>query len=262
MAGSVTKFPAVTHDYVPTMVDMVGASSDGFPSDGISLWPVIKAINTKADPGPREHPIGFRFKNQGVWIDNDFKMHIQGAQGSGDPARPLVPPYQQVVLFNVASDVFERSSLSDPARERRMRRQFEAWSRRVAGMVPVTSITPTTARTTVTLASQPTTTSTAMQSSAPSTPPTQTTTLTRTTTGPQIALLYMRPFSQTHSSHQWFCRRVGNNGRFRPSFCRECSKVLEQACCSKKAAGKACKKKLFVDDTLCPPSPCPNTVRT
>ncbi|MEM6979878.1 MAG: sulfatase-like hydrolase/transferase [Planctomycetota bacterium] len=74
--GSVTDFPAVTSDYLPTILDALGESeSTGTATppeqllDGMSLLPVIDG-----DVNRRVKPIGFRSRKQLAWTTQQFKL--------------------------------------------------------------------------------------------------------------------------------------------------------------------------------------------
>ncbi len=56
-----TWVPAVTHDFLPTIMEALGVSSDNptFPLDGMSLMPFITAPTPAAIPASRPKPIGF-----------------------------------------------------------------------------------------------------------------------------------------------------------------------------------------------------------
>lgn len=63
-------FPAVTSDYLPTIMDILEIEyPDGRPIDGISIWEALKG-NEKE----RGTPIGFIRKPQVSWVTNQFKL--------------------------------------------------------------------------------------------------------------------------------------------------------------------------------------------
>ena len=69
--GSVTEFPAVTSDYLPTIVDAVGVElADERPIDGISLLPMLAGKQTQ-----RHKPIGFESQNQLAWTTQQYKLY-------------------------------------------------------------------------------------------------------------------------------------------------------------------------------------------
>ena len=68
--AGVTDFPAVTSDYLPTILDALNIQRlDERPLDGISLIPVIEG---RLDQRPQ--PIGFQSRGQVAWSDNRFKL--------------------------------------------------------------------------------------------------------------------------------------------------------------------------------------------
>jgi arylsulfatase len=76
-AGSETDFPSVTSDYLPTIIDALGAKIvDGRPIDGISLLPLLDGKMTE-----RQKPIGFCSKQQRALVARQYKLysHDEGA---------------------------------------------------------------------------------------------------------------------------------------------------------------------------------------
>ncbi|MEP2777464.1 MAG: sulfatase-like hydrolase/transferase [Luteolibacter sp.] len=70
-AGSVTEFPAVTSDYLPTIMDALGVElDDDRPRDGISLLPVLDGKQTE-----RTKPIGFQSQKQVAWTTQQYKLY-------------------------------------------------------------------------------------------------------------------------------------------------------------------------------------------
>ena len=69
--GRSTDYPAVTSDYLPTILDLIDAKRlDSRPIDGISLLPLIQGKSTE-----RPSPIGFQSRKQVALTDNRFKLH-------------------------------------------------------------------------------------------------------------------------------------------------------------------------------------------
>lgn len=69
-AGRTTDYPAVTSDYLPTIVEMIGAKMNPVrPVDGVSLMPVIQ---NRIDQRP--NPIGFQSRDRAAWANNRFKL--------------------------------------------------------------------------------------------------------------------------------------------------------------------------------------------
>ncbi|MCP5114183.1 MAG: N-acetylgalactosamine 6-sulfate sulfatase, partial [bacterium] len=68
--GGKTDFPAVTSDYLPTILEVVGAKlSDARPMDGVSLLPVLEG-----KPVKRRQPIGFESRNQVALSGDRYKL--------------------------------------------------------------------------------------------------------------------------------------------------------------------------------------------
>lgn len=69
--GTVTEFPAVTSDYLPTILEAVGVElMDERPRDGISLLPVIAGKEA-----PRNKAIGFESQSQLAWTTQRYKLY-------------------------------------------------------------------------------------------------------------------------------------------------------------------------------------------
>ncbi|MEM8678500.1 MAG: sulfatase-like hydrolase/transferase [Planctomycetota bacterium] len=111
-AGRSTDFPAVTSDYLPTILEFLGESGDEHrPLDGVSLLSVL------SDTVPaRSDPIGFLFRSKGAWIADQYKL-------VGDTSA------DQWELYDLQADPGEQTDLaqSEPRILRRMRDEFEAW---------------------------------------------------------------------------------------------------------------------------------------
>lgn len=68
--GTKTNFPAVTSDYLPTVLNALNlpAITDR-PIDGTNLLPALTRNKTK-----REKAIGFSYQNKISWVDNQYKL--------------------------------------------------------------------------------------------------------------------------------------------------------------------------------------------
>ncbi|MDA1163172.1 MAG: sulfatase-like hydrolase/transferase [Planctomycetota bacterium] len=70
-AGRVTEFPAVTSDYLPTVLDLLATSMpDDRPIDGVSLLPLIEG-RAKV----RNSPIGFQSGKQVSVVEDQYKLY-------------------------------------------------------------------------------------------------------------------------------------------------------------------------------------------
>lgn len=68
--GNRTSFPAVTSDYLPTIVDLLNIDyPNERPLDGVSL---LGAISGKEEE--RSQPIGFIYQEKISWVDNRYKL--------------------------------------------------------------------------------------------------------------------------------------------------------------------------------------------
>ncbi len=95
-AGRTTNIPCVTSDYLPTILDFVGAKSvSDRPIDGISLVPLLDGKLAK-----RGQPIGFESKGQLAWINGRYKLY----RNSGAAA--------EFKLFDLVDDPSEKTDLT------------------------------------------------------------------------------------------------------------------------------------------------------
>ncbi len=113
-SGSTTQFAAVTSDYLPTIVDLVGAKMlDRRPLDGVSLLPVFE--NNSA---ARSQPIGFQSKEMRTWVGNRYKLFVKG---EGEKA--------VAELYDLQEDPSESKNLASlkPQLVKEMFEQMEKW---------------------------------------------------------------------------------------------------------------------------------------
>ncbi len=124
-AGSVTDFPAVTSDYLPTILDAVGAElADDRPLDGISLLPVFAGEMTE-----RPRPIGFEAPTRVALSDNRYKLirYNKGSREGND--QKLSHKSNQFELYDLIEDPGESQDLADkyPEIVGRMKKTLEEW---------------------------------------------------------------------------------------------------------------------------------------
>jgi arylsulfatase A-like enzyme len=99
-----TAIPAVTSDYLPTILDLIGAEhADQRPLDGISLVPLFEGKMKE-----RGRPIGFQSGNQVALIGDRYKIH-----GSGSRKKELGVALPKLKLFDLVDDPAEKNDLSD-----------------------------------------------------------------------------------------------------------------------------------------------------
>ncbi len=68
--GVKSDFPAVTSDYLPTLLDILDIKfPDSRPIDGLSLWGMLQG-----EIKVREKPIGFLFKQKLSWVNHQYKL--------------------------------------------------------------------------------------------------------------------------------------------------------------------------------------------
>lgn len=111
-----TDFPAVTSDYLPTILDLLGINQETRNLDGISLKRVIE----NEEPEYRINPIGFqsRFRREfwQVWHDHDYKLMVE-------------PEKKQTLLFNLKNDPNETNNLANKQPEvvLKMQQELDKW---------------------------------------------------------------------------------------------------------------------------------------
>ncbi len=110
--GMSTDVPAVTLDYLPTIVELTGAEfADSRPRDGRSLVPLLDGHNA-----PRGRPIGFQSQKQLAWTDDRFKLISVDAGKSWQ-------------LYDLLADRSETRDLAaeKPELVQRMQSALESW---------------------------------------------------------------------------------------------------------------------------------------
>jgi len=107
-----TNVPCVTSDYLPTVLEIVGAEyPDDRPLDGVSLAPMIADEAAK-----RGKPIGFRHKRQIAWHEGNSKLYSANAGNTWE-------------LYDLVADPGETNDLSTrlPDQTKRMIASVKAW---------------------------------------------------------------------------------------------------------------------------------------
>jgi len=107
-----TEFPAVTSDYLPTIVDMLDLElPDRRPLDGISLLPLFNGKMTE-----REKPIFFRSKKMLTHVAQRYKLVTLNDGKTWE-------------LYDLIDDPVEANDISaqHPDRVKMMSKQLEAW---------------------------------------------------------------------------------------------------------------------------------------
>lgn len=111
-AGRVSDMPAVTSDYLPTIVELAGATFDGQrPRDGMSLVPLIDEKQSE-----RGVAIGFQSRQQQAWNTDRYKLITTDAGRTWE-------------LYDLQADPSEKQDLSGrfPERVEEMRSALGAW---------------------------------------------------------------------------------------------------------------------------------------
>lgn len=110
--GTRTDFPAVTSDYLPTILDELSVEHSGDrPLDGISLLPVLAGNVTQ-----REKPIGFQSQRQLAWTTQRYKLY------SGDEGETWE-------LYDLLADAAETRDVSSehPEVVARLAKELDEW---------------------------------------------------------------------------------------------------------------------------------------
>lgn len=89
--GSRLDAPCSTTDYLPTLLDIVGGSTESLTLDGESIWPLV------THAAPRTKPLVFCSGKQGAVMDGDYKLYYSKGK------------YE---LYNITSDPGEEKDLS------------------------------------------------------------------------------------------------------------------------------------------------------
>lgn len=113
-AGIKTDFPAVTSDYLPTILDAVEVEYTGDrPLDGISLLPVIAGEKSE-----REKGIGFQSAGMAAWSTQRYKIHKDKKSRSW-------------TLYDLIADPSEENNLAkqNPEIVEDLSQKFEAWKK-------------------------------------------------------------------------------------------------------------------------------------
>ena len=111
-AGSETNVPAVTSDYLPTILDILDAEpDDSRPLDGVSLLPLF-AGQMKSRP----KPVAFESSGQLTLVDNRYKVVRQ--RQSGKREKPAgTPPKLDPKSFMLFDLEVDRSEANDVAKD-------------------------------------------------------------------------------------------------------------------------------------------------
>ena len=101
--SGVTAIPAVTSDYLPTILELIGAEqTDKRPLDGISLVPLFKGQIKE-----RGQPIGFQSAGQVALISDRYKIY-----GSGGRKKEQKLTLPKLKLFDLKKDPSEKNDLA------------------------------------------------------------------------------------------------------------------------------------------------------
>ncbi len=122
-----TGFPAVTSDYLPTILDALELDvPNDRPCDGISLLPLVEGSMTE-----RPQPIAFAFQGKLALSDNRFKLlHYPAGESEGNDKSAVVTDQEgEFLLFDLIDDQGEATNIAAhyPEVVTRMRKQLDVW---------------------------------------------------------------------------------------------------------------------------------------
>ena len=115
----VTDVPAVTSDYLPTILDILGAKpADKRPLDGVSLLPLFRGKMKE-----RGKPIGFQSAGQVALIGDRYKIYGKGSKKNQPDKVPALK------LFDLVNDPSEKNDLAAklPETVKQMTLALEKW---------------------------------------------------------------------------------------------------------------------------------------
>ena len=108
-----TNVPAVTSDYFPTVLDILGFKMKGQPNpiDGVSLLPLFEGEMTE-----RPRPIGFESRGMRTLSDNRYKLVISGKKKGAE-------------LYDLVADPSESKNIADENKGivDEMQEKLDAW---------------------------------------------------------------------------------------------------------------------------------------
>ncbi|MCA9077133.1 MAG: sulfatase-like hydrolase/transferase [Planctomycetaceae bacterium] len=122
-----TDIPAVTSDYLPTILEILGIPLPADrPFDGISLLPLLEGKLSQ-----RPIPIGFAFSGKRALTDNRFKLvyYPAGQTEGNDMSAVVTTNADRYQLFDLVTDPAETTDIAaeHPEIVREMRSQLNAW---------------------------------------------------------------------------------------------------------------------------------------
>ncbi len=121
-AGSKTDVPAVTSDYLPTILEVLGVSTDlNRPIDGVSLLPWLGGSQA-----PRGRSIGFQSNNMAAWSGDRYKLI---GQVGAAKKRKGAAAKTGWMLFDLQQDPREKKDIASehPDMVKRMAAELQAW---------------------------------------------------------------------------------------------------------------------------------------
>ncbi|MEW6304946.1 MAG: arylsulfatase [Verrucomicrobiota bacterium] len=136
--GAVVNAPMHMVDWYPTLLTLAGVSlKQKHPLDGFNMWPVI----AEGKASPRKEVVHNIAPDLGALRIGDWKLVVNGhRRDSGDVdgrkkgKQSAEPSGDQVELFNLASDPYEKSNLAaqNPAKVKELRARYDELARQAA----------------------------------------------------------------------------------------------------------------------------------
>jgi len=125
-----TDFPAVTSDYLPTILDVLDLELPKAPLDGISLEPLLAANSMpESKTTARNNPIGFQSSGVSTWIDDRYKLvaitKSKGKKGK-DSNQSAKAKFE---LYDLLADPSETKDLAveHPVLVNKMKNELSDW---------------------------------------------------------------------------------------------------------------------------------------
>ncbi len=115
-----TEFPAVTSDYLPTILDLLALDGPNRPLDGISLKHVLEGADKN-----RDRPIGFQSATMATWNDDKYKLVMVRKKKNKDASAPATT----FELYDLIADPAEANDLAlkFPEKVETMKMEFLQW---------------------------------------------------------------------------------------------------------------------------------------
>jgi arylsulfatase A-like enzyme len=126
-SGVTINEPMHAIDWFPTLVNLAGGKVDGkLPLDGRDVWPML----TKGGKSPHDAILSVQSPERAAVRMGDWKLVMNGSDAGGEgeePAKGAKSKANSVTLYNLATDIGEKTDLSakEPERVTAMRAKLD-----------------------------------------------------------------------------------------------------------------------------------------